>query len=948
MENDPAMDSIPHPMDSRKPSMSRRRSLACIPVMGPTALLIGLFLASRTASAADLEFAHGLYRQQRYSLAVEEYEKFLKARGSGPTAIEAQFYLAESLLQLGKDSRSLRLYESVVATKAGADPGLRLTAMLRVGQLRFGQGKYREASVALERFLRDGPNAEQVADATLMLGESQRELGALAKSAASLDRATKANPTPEIARRIKLARAKLLARQGRAASAETIFRELARGSQPPADEALLALGLLDFERRRHQPAFDAFDELSRRFPKSPLAPTARLNRGFALAELGRVEEAITSLESFVDENPDHALVDRALFEIGRSALALGEPRKAQEIYRRLSKSAKSSPWRDRAAVTVAEARIADPRFAESTRDLDDLIKGVRDPTSLRRLRYLSAVLQYRRGAFEKALAMLGGTGGPTAGGAAVPETEYLRGACLVEVGRFRDAIAPLRSFLTRDGSAEMRAAAIRKLGKALAHIDGVVDKAALSNLIDVAAAQPDANRLIALLADQQLAQGRSENAGRIFERLLERNPPGRERANALVGLAWSLWETDRPEEAFGRFSAAAALSHDDRELAAEAWYMTGIAAQRLGRSSEALDALLRVFRDYPASDRQVDAGFRAAELSVEANQARQADSIYRTLAERLDAGTEQARLLHGRAWLAVDGGRTDDGESFFRRLIEEFADSEYADEALLKLAEIEYGRGRYDEAKGTLDRLRARKVDPVLAPALLYWDGLVAHRRKDFEAARRALTVLNQRYAKDPLAVAGSFRLGELEFERDRPDAAVEHYRRVLAQGDADKYRATARLRIVQCHAKGKRWKEAFADAERFLAENQDPTLRGEAYYVQGRALQQQARFDEARQRFGRLIGNGRGELAAKAQFMIGETYFHQRKYAEALKEFLKVEILYEFPQWQSLAILEVGKCHLKRDEKADARSAFEKVARRFPKSAAAKEARRLLASSSR
>ena len=51
-------------------------------------------------------------------------------------------------------------------------------------------------------------------------------------------------------------------------------------------------------------------------------------------------------------------------------------------------------------------------------------------------------------------------------------------------------------------------------------------------------------------------------------------------------------------------------------------------------------------------------------------------------------------------------------------------------------------------------------------------------------------------------------------------------------------------------------------------------------------------------------------ETAAMAQWLIGETYFHQKNYEAALREYLKVDILYAYPAWQALALFEAAKCH--------------------------------------
>ena len=73
-------------------------------------------------------------------------------------------------------------------------------------------------------------------------------------------------------------------------------------------------------------------------------------------------------------------------------------------------------------------------------------------------------------------------------------------------------------------------------------------------------------------------------------------------------------------------------------------------------------------------------------------------------------------------------------------------------------------------------------------------------------------------------------------------------------------------------------------------------------------------------------------ELAAQAQFMRGETYFHEDRLREALREFLRVDILYDAPRWQAAALLEAGKAYERLDQWADAAETYSRLVDKFPK----------------
>src|SRR5262249_52717974 len=122
-----------------------------------------------------------------------------------------------------------------------------------------------------------------------------------------------------------------------------------------------------------------------------------------------------------------------------------------------------------------------------------------------------------------------------------------------------------------------------------------------------------------------------------------------------------------------------------------------------------------------------------------------------------------------------------------------------------------------------------------------------------------------------------------------------------------------------------------------------DPQL-AEVDYARGRALQGRARFDDARVAYQAVIDARKGgDLAARAQLMRGETYFHQENYREAIREFLKVDILYDAPAWQAAALLEAGKVYERLAQWADAAETYERLRARFPKDPSAVEAKPLL-----
>jgi len=75
------------------------------------------------------------------------------------------------------------------------------------------------------------------------------------------------------------------------------------------------------------------------------------------------------------------------------------------------------------------------------------------------------------------------------------------------------------------------------------------------------------------------------------------------------------------------------------------------------------------------------------------------------------------------------------------------------------------------------------------------------------------------------------------------------------------------------------------------------------------------------------------------AQWMIGESFFHQKNYEAALREYLRLEILYAYPTWQAGALLQAGKCHELLGETKEAGELYQRILKTYPNTPFAEQA---------
>ena len=112
------------------------------------------------------------------------------------------------------------------------------------------------------------------------------------------------------------------------------------------------------------------------------------------------------------------------------------------------------------------------------------------------------------------------------------------------------------------------------------------------------------------------------------------------------------------------------------------------------------------------------------------------------------------------------------------------------------------------------------------------------------------------------------------------------------------------------------------------------------AFYRQNYELVQAGDFHGAFQGFRHFLQqHPRSALASNAQYWIGECYYGQRQYTQAIREFERVLTHYPSSQKVPAALLKIGYSHLGLQDPKTARLMFRQLVRAHPKSRAAAKA---------
>ncbi len=841
-----------------------------------------------------------------------------------------------------------RAYESALA----GDPqgSLPNRARLGLGRTLSALGEPDEAVRVLKDLAAKG-GAEWADKAWLLAGQAEASAGRWAGAVAASEALEAASPRSPLVPQSRIDRAEALAKLGRLDEAEALLRPIADdGSRPLAPRAADALGALLLAAKKPADALAVVEAALARpgGGSTPAAPGLRYRAAEATQALGRLDDARRRFAALAEGDPKAPWADDAQLRAAALALDAKDLDAARRLAGPFASRFPDSPLKADARLIDARAALASGRPKEAIESLDGPMAADRPrPDVAQAAAYTLALAYGKDGQPEKASAVLDRLAQGGASGGVGADARFLLGQGAFDAGRHAEAIAALEKYLADKPGGDVADAALARI--ALAHAalgQGDEADAALARLASGFPKSPALPSTRLNLAESALGVKQFERASGLFRQASEGLAPPL-KGRALSGLGWSLLQGGKPEDAAAAFAALIEASPDD-PLALDAAVGRARALAEAKQPEGAMAALASVVAKSPKAPQAGPAALALARLQVEAKQFDAAAKTYAllTVPGAPDPGERPDVVLAEWAWALGDAGQGADADATFARLLRDYPDSPKAADARLNLAESAYAARQFDRVAELLGPVvaPASAARPALIQSALYRLGRTEAERGDWAGALATFNRLLADAPDGPFRREGRFWKAEAASRSGDPKGAEADFAALIAEDpgpdDPKGLVATAKGRRVQCLVQLGRWADALTAADAFKADEPSDPLGPEVEYGRGRALQGLARFDEAREAFDRAIEGRKGsELAARSQLMRGETYFHQEDYREALREFYKVFIQYNAPEWQAVALLEAGKVHEKLGQWREAADAYEKLRARFPADRNADEA---------
>ncbi|KQC06410.1 MAG: hypothetical protein APR54_01700 [Candidatus Cloacimonas sp. SDB] len=214
-----------------------------------------------------------------------------------------------------------------------------------------------------------------------------------------------------------------------------------------------------------------------------------------------------------------------------------------------------------------------------------------------------------------------------------------------------------------------------------------------------------------------------------------------------------------------------------------------------------------------------------------------------------------------------------------------------------------------------------------------FWRGVSRIKLNKIAEAEADFLVVLESDLQDLINQA-NMKLGTLNFSRENYEQALKYYYDVIENDTTGTLALDAATNFAYVCKTIEAWQKAVAAYEIILERWGDSELEGNTLFDIAFCHFRDKRYPDALEMFEESIPllNDR-ELAAEAQYWIGEAWFNMADYEKAITEFLKVSYNYsEFVHWSATSELKAGEAYTKAGEKDKAVRIYERIIQKYGK----------------
>jgi len=768
---------------------------------------------------------------------------------------------------LGRPDQAVSAYDK--ARREAQDDDLAVAAEFRRIEALEASGEDEEAMKAWLKWLNDHGDHAMAADARLHVAWNRLRRGEVSTAAGDLANLERNQSWITVDPRFQLGKAVAAYLQDRYDEA----LQVVAASSPDDPGLLYVKGLAHRDRNDNLKAAAAFQEVSDRFPHSPLHDHALLAKANTFMSSGAYRSAAEEFGRVTDRAHDPAVIAEARLRQAAAVFMTGDLPAAEALLRGVVEAHPASDVGARAQFLLGEVMVEAGDWQGAVVEYNRVLTSFFDSG-------VAASAQYRLGrcfdALDRQFDATSAYQAVVSGYPLEPEAPaaaYLAGAGLLSMDKPQLAIPYFQLVLDRyasnegsDGTIVFASPEHQELSEAALclltwsyHQTGDLGQltGAPHLLLQKTPPSKSSWRAYALLidADALAAQGQYQKARESLEGMFAEYPQHPSRLAAQQLLAWTYAQQGEEDLAVktSEEMLASRLGESDSAELANAFLNVAHVRFNQGRYDEAAGAYEEFLVRYPSHPQRNLALYQAGLCYVRLDRAGDAVDRWEAIV-RVSPRDEIAEKAWARAGdLYFQAEQYEDAKRCYQGLLENFAASSAGALGMLRIAQCDYNAGRdADALAGFAEVGRLYPGTPMSKEAERGTERAL-YRLGQQDQGVEQLAELVERYPTSAFAADAQFQIAKKMYEQERYLDAADEFRRVVSQFPG--YSA--------------------ADRAQFLM--------GDAYALAGDDAQAQQSFEQF------LVFFGDSELRTTVRFRLGMIYFAGEDYFRAATNFTDV-----------------------------------------------------------
>lgn len=829
----------------------------------------------------DAIYALGVAQEetQKYPEAIATYDKLIAEVKEGDLAFEIRLRRADCLLQKGDAATAEAEFAVLAAAKGFAQADF---ALQRQAVAASRQKKDEVAGQLYVQLAEAYPKSSFASDALLNAGRAYYRAKAWDQAWAPFAKVSTGTDKAAAEASHWLARIALV--KGDPAKAlEVSTSALTRIADTVEFYPQLMLDQADalYEApTRRADSVQKYLDIVRGYPKSEVASQALYDAIFTLKELTRPDESLALANQFIESFPKDKLMPDVLDVVGQCRLLKKEFASASKVFAQLLSQYPTHALAERWSLRQGLALHLEGKNEPARELLGEALRTLKDPE-------------------------------------AKAEANYLLGAAALQLERPADAIRELQSSLAEKADWRQADETMLLLSRAQKRANDIPN--AIATVQKLIANFPNSairDQAQYRLGEYQQAAGDFAAAAKQFEVVLTQYPKSTFAPYSLYGKGWCNLQQESFKDAVASFTSLLE-GNPGHALEADAKFARGVAQRRMGDLQPALADISAYLATNPALAARADALLERARIEAALKNFTAAATTLATLAKENPKYALRERVLYDLAWAYKNGGQPAEAIEGFRVLVAEFPSGPLAAEAFFHLGEDAYDRKEFKAAQENYSKARAAGAKDDLAEKATYKLAWSSYQLGDFEASQTAFAEQVKTYPRGALLGDGLFMNGESLFKLQRWEAALVALDQAQPhiKGNA-KLAPLGLLHAGQSALQLQKATEAIGYLSQIPTSYSESPYLAEAHFELGRAAEMVKKPEDAIKHYEVAAEKSRGEVGARARFMLGELQFARKAYDDAVKQFQRVMFGFGGDQaseavkvWQAQSGYEAARC---------------------------------------